>query len=173
MESFDADGPSWTRTPTPWPRLWLKASPCPTCLDEAAGGSVHVGAGHARLDAFDGFLDGCRDDRVDLAQLLVRLTDPDGACQVGAVAVVARTHVDNDRLALADDALTRLMVWAGGVSTGGDDGWEGGPFGAELNEGLMDAPCDIPFCLAGLDCRRDSVKGFAGDLKRLAQQRDL
>src|SRR5688572_2288182 len=87
--------------------------------------------------------------------------------------MVARAHVDDDRLALADDALARLMVWSRGMCPGSDDRRESRTFCAERDVFLMDLPGDLPLGLARADRRGDAAVRLGGDLERLAQQRDL
>src|SRR5690606_10634046 len=67
-------------------------------LDHVARQRVRFAAGQPRLETSLGRFERAEHDRVDLPKAGVRFAHPDGAGEIGAVAVDAGAHVDHDGL---------------------------------------------------------------------------
>src|SRR5215207_3659299 len=80
---------------------------------------VEALAGNAGFDGFQRRLVGAEDDVVDAAELVGRFADEDGAGDVGLVAVEGSTPVEDDDVALLDDAVAGVVVRRGAVGTAG------------------------------------------------------
>ena len=105
----------------------MNCSPQPGLGDDPAGGGVDLLARRADDRGRHRGLLGLEEHGVGLGHLLGRLAEVDAAGDVGAVAdaVVAEhraAEVAEHDLALADHAVARLVVGAGRVGAGGDDG---------------------------------------------------
>ena len=83
--------------------------------DHLARGAVDLLAGDARAHGLEAGLLRAADDLVDLALLVGRLADVDGAGGVGAVAVLEAAEVEHDHVALLDDPVAHLVVRVGAV----------------------------------------------------------
>ena len=92
---LDSRGPSWTSSPTPWPRPWPKCSPWPAAaMTSRATASTSRPVGPGPHGGQRGLLGG-EDELVDLAVARVELAGGEGARAVRAVAVELRAPVDD------------------------------------------------------------------------------
>src|SRR5690606_24389032 len=90
--------------------------------DDRAGRPVDVLAGGAGAHGAESGLLGGAYEVVDAALLVGGLPDVHGAGGVGAVAVLQAAEVEDDHVAVGDDAVAGLVVRVGAVGAGGDDG---------------------------------------------------
>ena len=104
------------------PVRWMKCSPWPASAITRPRGAVDLLAGDARPTASKPACWALANDVVDLAFLVGRVADVDGARGVGAVAVHEPAEVQHDHVAVLDHPLPRLVVRVGPVGPGADDG---------------------------------------------------
>ena len=120
-------GASWMSRPTPCPVPCTKASPQPaSSITARQAASTPATGAPARHRSHPGRLGG-GDDLEHAALRPVEGTDPadgDGAGHVRVVAVDEGAEVDDHEVAALDPARAGLVVGAGAVGTGGDDGVE-------------------------------------------------
>src|SRR6185312_9256409 len=129
----------------------------PGAGDHAAGGAVDVLAGGAGADRVERGLLGEADDVVHLRLLLGWLADVDGAGRVRPVAVLRAAEVQDDHVALLDDAVALLVVGVRAVRAGGDDG-ELGPLVSVCDEEACELGGDLGLGPAGEAARRDLLE---------------
>ena len=94
----------------------------PRVGDDAPRGPVDLLALDARPHGLEARLLRSPDDLVDLAFVVGRLADVDGAGRVRAVAVLDPAEVEHDHVAFLDHALAELVVGVGAVRARADDG---------------------------------------------------